>query len=48
MAHTKIKRNQKKCEQYRARIGKPRGPGKKGNKSGKNFTPISGWKEAKK
>ena len=32
----KIGRNKAKCESYRRRIGKPRGPGVPGNKSGKN------------
>jgi hypothetical protein len=32
----KAGRNKVKCERYRARVGKPRGPGVKGNKSGKN------------
>lgn len=32
----KYGRNQAKCERYRRRVGKPRGPGKPGNKSGKN------------
>lgn len=36
----KAKRNQKKCERYRATVGKPRGPGVKGNKSGKGFVPV--------
>lgn len=31
--------NSDKCKRYRMRIGKPRGPGKPGNKSGKNYTP---------
>lgn len=34
----KIGRNKAKCERYRARVGKPRGPGVKGNKRGKNKT----------
>lgn len=29
-------RNTDKCARYRARIGKPNGPGKPGNKAGKN------------
>lgn len=29
-------RNKKKCEKYRALIGKPNGPGVSGNKSGAN------------
>lgn len=29
-------RNEKKCAEYRRRVGKPRGPGVPGNKSGKN------------
>lgn len=32
----KTGRNRKKCERYRARVGKPRGPGKPGNKAGRN------------
>lgn len=32
----KIGRNKVKCELYRHRVGKPRGPGVPGNKSGKN------------
>ncbi len=32
----KIGRNKVKCERYRARVGKPNGPGKPGNKAGKN------------
>lgn len=32
----KIGRNKLKCERYRREIGKPRGPGVPGNKSGKN------------
>jgi hypothetical protein len=32
----KIGRNKLKCESYRSRIGKPRGPGQPGNKAGKN------------
>lgn len=32
-------RNKVKCERYRRRVGKPRGPGVPGNKSGKNKTP---------
>jgi hypothetical protein len=32
----KYGRNRVKCESYRRRIGKPRGPGQKGNKLGKN------------
>lgn len=35
----KIGRNKRKCERYRARVGKPNGPGKPGNKSGHNKTP---------
>lgn len=31
----KYGRNKVKCERYRARIGKPRGPGKPGTKAGK-------------
>lgn len=31
----KIGRNKVKCQRYRIRVGKPRGPGKPGNKSGK-------------
>jgi hypothetical protein len=34
----KYGRNRKKCEEYRRRTGKPRGPGVPGNKSGKNKT----------
>lgn len=29
-------RNKKKCERYRAKVGRPNGPGRAGNKSGKN------------
>ena len=29
-------RNKVKCSNYRARVGRPRGPGVSGNKSGKN------------
>lgn len=29
-------RNKVKCAEYRNRVGKPRGPGVAGNKSGKN------------
>ncbi len=32
------KSKKSKYEQYRSRIGKPRGPGVKGNKSGKGYT----------
>jgi hypothetical protein len=32
----KIGRNRDKCAEYRRRVGKPRGPGVPGNKSGKN------------
>jgi hypothetical protein len=32
----KYGRNKKTCEAYRQRVGKPRGPGVPGNKSGKN------------
>lgn len=32
----KIGRNKTSCERYRQRVGKPRGPGVPGNKSGKN------------
>lgn len=32
----KYDRNKKKCEKYRAFIGKPNGPGQPGNKAGKN------------
>jgi hypothetical protein len=32
----KYGRNEVKCERYRQRVGKPRGPGVPGNKSGKN------------
>lgn len=32
----KVGRNKAKCESYRRRIGKPRGPGKSGAKAGKN------------
>lgn len=35
----KYGRNDAKCERYRQRVGKPRGPGVPGNKSGKNKTP---------
>lgn len=38
----KYGRARKKCERYRARIGKPRGPGKPGNKAGKNKIPSEG------
>ena len=34
----KIGRNKDKCARYRARVGKPRGRGVPGNKSGKNAT----------
>ena len=34
----KIGRNKDKCARYRARVGKPRGPGVEGCKSGKNAT----------
>lgn len=29
-------RNKQKCENYRRRVGKPNGPGRPGNKAGKN------------
>lgn len=32
----KIGRNKLKCERYRILVGKPNGPGKPGNKAGKN------------
>lgn len=32
----KFGRNSAKCQRYRARVGKPRGRGVLGNKSGKN------------
>lgn len=32
-------RNQVKCQRYRTRVGKPRGPGQPGNKTGK------GWRQ---
>lgn len=32
----KIGRNKRKCERYRARVGKPLGKGVEGNKSGMN------------
>ncbi len=32
----KYGRNKLKCERYRSRIGKPLGPGRSGNKAGKN------------
>jgi hypothetical protein len=32
----KYGRNKIKCEEYRRRVGKPRGPGVAGNKAGKN------------
>ena len=32
----KYGRNQSKCQAYRSRVGKPRGPGVPGNKAGKN------------
>lgn len=35
---SKIGRNVDKCKRYRAAIGKPRGPGKTGNKSGKGYS----------
>lgn len=38
----KIGRNKVKCERYRARIGKPRGPGIPGNKAGNNKAPREG------
>lgn len=31
-------RNKAKCERYRLYVGKPNGPGKPGNKSGRNKT----------
>ena len=34
----KYGRNKVKCAKYRARKGEPNGPGKPGNKSGKNKT----------
>jgi hypothetical protein len=36
----KVGRNAAKCERYRARIGKPNGPGKPGNKAGKNHKIV--------
>lgn len=38
---SKHKRNEKKCQAYRAKVGKPRGPSVAGNKSGKGFVPVS-------
>jgi len=35
-ASRKYGRNEAKCKRYRLRVGKPRGPGVPGNKSGKN------------
>lgn len=35
----KFGRNRDSCARYRARVGKPRGPGVPGNKAGKNKTP---------
>lgn len=32
----KYDRNRKKCQLYRARVGKPRGKGVAGNKAGRN------------
>lgn len=32
----KYGRNKTKCERYRLRVGKPNGPGRPGNKAGKN------------
>ena len=32
----KYGRNRAKCARYRARVGKPLGPGKPGNKAGRN------------
>lgn len=32
----KYNRNRVKCARYRNRVGKPNGPGKDGNKSGRN------------
>lgn len=32
----KYNRNRAKCARYRNRVGKPRGPGQEGNKSGRN------------
>lgn len=32
----KYGRNEAKCKRYRARVGKPRGPGVPGNKVGRN------------
>lgn len=40
----KIGGNQDKCARYRLRVGKPRGRGVPGNKSGRNFVPVKGWK----
>lgn len=34
--HRKWGRNKLKCERYRAKVGKPNGPGQSGNKAGKN------------
>lgn len=34
----KVGRNKDKCAEYRRRVGKPRGPGVPGNKSGKGKT----------
>jgi hypothetical protein len=47
MAKAKIKRNQKKCERYRATVGKPRGPGVKGNKRGKGWVRMDQAKKPK-
>ena len=42
----KYGRNLNKCRAYRARVGKPRGPGRPGTKAGKHHTPVvkeDGW-----
>lgn len=36
----KAGRNKKKGEAYRARVGKPNGPGRPGNKAGKNHIRV--------
>ncbi len=47
MAKSKIKRNERKCKVYRMNVGKPRGPGLSGNKSGKGWNKIAAAKKAK-
>lgn len=36
----KIGRNKLKCDKYRARVGKPNGPGKPGNKAGRGHVRV--------